>query len=277
MADTTVYQVDAFTDRLFAGNPAGVMLLDDFLPDETLQAIAAENNLAETAFAVRTGEGAFRLRWFTPAAEVPLCGHATLATAHVLWTEEEERAERLVFDTASGPLLVTRAEQGYTLDLPADPPVPVAAPEGLVEALGAEPEAVLAGQYLMAVFASDAAVRALDPDMRALKSVRLKRGRGAAEDCVIATAPGEVVATASGGGYDFVSRFFAPTVGIDEDPVTGSAHCMLTPYWSSRLGKARLSAFQASARGGELACELAGDRVRLTGSAVTYLRGALRL
>ncbi|MBB4659435.1 PhzF family phenazine biosynthesis protein [Parvularcula dongshanensis] len=277
MTEHTLYQVDAFADRLFAGNPAGVMILDEFFPDETLQAIAMENNLAETAFAVRKGAGAYDLRWFTPGAEVPLCGHATLATAHVLWAEEGEDAERFSFDTLSGPLHVERTGEGYTLDFPADPPVPVEAPDGLAEALGTEPESVLAGQYLLAVLKDEAAVRALRPNLLALEAVGLPRGRGTAENCVCVTAPGEVCVTAEGEAYDFVSRFFAPTVGITEDPVTGSAHCMLTPYWAERLGKTTLFAFQASARGGAVACELAGDRVRLTGSAFTYLRGTIRL
>ena len=264
-----LYQVDAFADRLFAGNPAGVMILDAFLPDETLQALAAENNLAETAYAVRRGPGAYDLRWFTPGTEVPLCGHATLAAAHVLWTEEGEDADALTFDTLSGLLTVTRRADGYAMDFPADPPERIDAPDGLAEALGVVPEAVLAGQYLLAVLPDETSVRELAPNLLALEGVRVPRGRGDAEDCVCVTAPGD--------RHDFVSRFFGPTVGITEDPVTGSAHCMLTPYWAARLGKTNLSAFQASPRGGAVGCMLHGDRVELRGQAVTYMRAALRL
>ncbi|WP_031549820.1 PhzF family phenazine biosynthesis protein [Parvularcula oceani] len=266
MTSRDMFQVDAFAERLFTGNPAGVMVLDAFLPDETLQAIAAENNLAETAFAVRKGEGHYDLRWFTPGAEVPLCGHATLATAHVLYTELDEAAASLRFDTLSGALSVAREGEAYVLDFPADPPEPISAPEGLAEALGAPLEAVLAGQYLLAVLPDEAALRALRPNLLALGEIRSPR-EGVATDCVCVTAPGE--------DFDFVSRFFGPTVGITEDPVTGSAHCMLTPYWAERLGKTELSAFQASARGGKVNCVLDGDRVRLTGGAVTYLRGRI--
>ena len=269
MTQYTLYQVDAFAERLFAGNPAAVMVLDDFLPDETLQAIAAENNLAETAYAVQRGDGAYDLRWFTPGTEVPLCGHATLGAAHVLWTEEGEAAETLAFETLSGTLTVAHDGEAYVLDFPADPPVEVAAPANLSEALGVTPEAVLAGQYLLAVLPDEASLRGLKPNLLALESVRVPRGRGAVEDCLCVTAPGEA--------HDFVSRFFGPTVGITEDPVTGSAHCMLTPYWAARLGKTRLSAFQASVRGGAVGCELAGDRVLLRGTGVTYLKGLLRL
>ena len=270
MTTHDLYQVDAFADRLFAGNPAGVMVLDAFLPDGTLQAIAQENNLAETAYAVRTGAGRYDLRWFTPGTEVPLCGHATLATAHVLWTELEEGAEALAFQTLSGTLTVARAEGGdaYVMDFPADPPEPIGAPDGLTEALGVRPDAVLAGQYLLAVLEDEVSLRALTPNLLALAEVRSPR-EGLAASCVCVAAPGDET--------DFVSRFFGPTVGITEDPVTGSAHCMLTPYWAVRLGKTTLSAYQASARGGHVGCELVGDRVRLTGRAVTYLRGRVAL
>ncbi|MEM9232899.1 MAG: PhzF family phenazine biosynthesis protein [Pseudomonadota bacterium] len=265
-----MYQVDAFTDRLFAGNPAGVMPLEEWLPDQTLQAIAAENNLAETAFIIPEGPGRYHLRWFTPGVEVPLCGHATLATAHVLWTEEKIAADCLTFETLSGELRVERAGGRYKMDFPADPPVPIDLPLGMTEALEGNPVAMLAGQYLMARFGSQAEIEALSPDFRALSSIRTERGRGAAEDCVVATAPGK-------DGYDFVSRFFGPTVGIDEDPVTGSAHCMLAPYWAAELGKSELKARQISPRGGDLLCTVEGDRVLLEGSCVTYLRGEIEL
>ena len=266
-----LYQVDAFADRLFTGNPAGVMILDAFLPDGTLQALAAENNLAETAYAVPRGDGAYDLRWFTPGAEVPFCGHATLATAHVLLAEERLDADAVRFETRHvGPLTVERSANGYTLDGPAGAPQPISMPEGLAEALGAVPETVLAGQYLMAVFRDEATVRGLEPDPLALARVRSPLPDASVDGhCVFATAPGE--------SYDVVSRFFGPTVGIPEDPVTGSAHCMAAPYWAKRLNKETLSAYQASPRGGAVACEVAGDRVRLTGGAVTYMRAELRL
>ena len=266
-----LYQVDAFADRLFTGNPAGVMILDAFLPDETLQALAAENNLAETAYAVPRDDGAFDLRWFTPAAEVPFCGHATLAAAHVLMAEEGLGASEVRFATRHvGTLTVERTDDRYVLDGPAGDPQPIEPPERLAEALGAVPETVLAGQYIMAVLPDEASVRALDPDLLALSRVRSPMpDAGMDAHCVFATVPGEQ--------HDFVSRLFGPTVGIPEDPVTGSAHCMAAPYWARRLGKTTLSAFQASPRGGAVGCEVRGDRVRLTGGAVTYMRAALRL
>lgn len=268
MADYDLFQVDAFTDRVFGGNPAAVMQLDAWLPDETLQSIAAENNLAETAYFIARGEGRYDLRWFTPGTEVPLCGHATLATAHVLYTELGETAESLFFDTLSGVLTVTRSGAAYAMDFPADPPAAVKTPHLLIEALGDDPVEVLGGQYLLVVYEDAETVRALTPNMLILERINSGRGRGAAENCVCVTAPGD-------GGYDFISRFFGPTVGITEDPVTGSAHCMLTPYWAARLNRDGLTAWQASPRGGHVGCELRGDRVVLTGQAVTYLRGRI--
>ncbi|MBP2228499.1 PhzF family phenazine biosynthesis protein [Azospirillum agricola] len=257
-----IYQVDAFTDRVFAGNPAAVVPLESWLPDEQLQAIAAENNLAETAYFLRSGD-VFELRWFTPAVEVDLCGHATLATAFVISTLLEPGRDRLDFVTRqAGTLTVTRSGDLFTLDFPSRPAEPVAAPDpGLAAALGGPaPVAVLAARDYLVVYEDEAAVRALSPDMAAL--AKLDRY------AVCATAPGA-------DGVDFVSRFFAPAQGIPEDPVTGSAHCTLIPYWAERLGKTALSARQVSARGGELACALAGDRVRIGGKAVLYLEGAI--
>ncbi len=259
-----IYQVDAFTDAVFAGNPAAVVPLDSWLPDATLQAIAAENNLAETAFFVRRGAG-HELRWFTPTEEVDLCGHATLATAFVLATVIEPGRSRWEFATRkAGSLTVTRDGDLFTLDFPSRPPEPMAAPPaGLLEALGGPaPVAVLKSRDLLVVYEDEAAVRALAPDMSALARL------DAFAVCV--TAPGT-------GGVDFVSRFFAPAGGIPEDPVTGSAHCTLIPYWAARLGKARMEARQVSARGGVLSCELAGDRVRIAGKAVLYLEGAIHV
>ena len=255
-----LFQIDAFASRVFAGNPAAVCPLESWLDDATLQAVATENNLSETAFFVPEGNE-FSLRWFTPAVEVDLCGHATLASGHVVLTILDPARESVTFSSRSGPLTVTRAGDALAMDLPALPPEPCALPADLVAGLGAKPDAVLAEMDYLAVFASEADVAALVPDVAAL--ARLDR-RG-----VIATAPGENV--------DFVSRFFAPRAGIPEDPVTGSAHCLLTPYWAKRLGKDRLEARQISARGGALACELQGGRVRIEGRVALYLDGEITL
>jgi len=255
---TPIFQVDAFTTRRFAGNPAAVMPLDRFLADAVMQAVAAENNLAETAFLVPDG-GDYRLRWFTPATEVPLCGHATLASAAVVMERLEPGRNSVVFHSASGPLTVTRTETGYVMNFPVRPSEPVPAPTGLAEALGAVPvEALVDAFNYMAVLESAQVVRALAPDIAAI--ARLDRSG------VIVTAPGDE-------GYDFVSRYFAPAKGIPEDPVTGGAHCALVPYWAKRLGKTEFRAFQASRRGGEILCRLVHDRVELEGSCVFYMEG----
>ncbi|MGV3720293.1 MAG: PhzF family phenazine biosynthesis protein [Actinomycetota bacterium] len=255
-----LYQIDAFADRVFGGNPAAVCPLASWLADALLQAIAAENNLSETAFFIPTEETP-RLRWFTPLAEVDLCGHATLAAAFVLFERLQPGRETVTFQSRSGPLTVTRSRDLLSLDFPA---LPLTAPlptDALARALQTRPIEVRGGMDLLAVFGSQAEVRALKPDMERLKGL----------DCrgVIATAPGDEV--------DFVSRFFAPAVGIPEDPVTGSAHCALTPYWAGRLGKSTLRARQISRRGGELQCELIGERVRISGRAVLYLEGNIQL
>lgn len=257
------YQVDAFTRTRFAGNPAAVCPLPRWLPDATLQAIAAENNLAETAFYVPDG-AEFNLRWFTPEVEVDLCGHATLATAFVQMTALEPRRTEIRFHSRSGPLAVTRDGEAFTLDFPARPPTIAEAPTGLISALGGTPREVLLSRDWLVVYGSAEEVRALRPDFAALARVE-----GAF--AVIATGPGDV------SGVDFVSRFFAPAQGIPEDPVTGSAHCTLTPYWAGRLGRAQLEARQVSRRGGELRCTLSGDRVGLTGHAVLVKTGEFLL
>jgi len=255
---TRIFQLDAFTTRRFAGNPAAVMPMDRFLEVAVLQALAAENNLAETAFLVADG-GDYRLRWFTPTTEVPLCGHATLASAAVVMERLEPGRRRVVFHSASGPLTVTRTAGGYVMDFPARPSQPVPAPSGLADALGVVPIEVWADTFnYLALLESAPAVRELAPDIAAI--ARLDR------QGVIVTAPGD-------GTYDFVSRYFAPAKGIPEDPVTGGAHCALTPFWAPRLGKTELRAFQASRRGGEIVCRLAGDRVELEGACVFYLEG----
>jgi PhzF family phenazine biosynthesis protein len=254
-----IFQVDAFATSRFTGNPAAVMPMDVLPDDATLQAIAAENNLAETAFLVRDGAD-YRLRWFTPAVEVPLCGHATLASAAVIMERLEPGRREVVFRTASGPLTVWRTDNGYCMSLPARPSDPIPAPDGLAEALGAVPLEVFANMFnYMAVMDCAATVRALAPNMAAVAKI----GRPG----IIATAQGD-------GGHDFVSRYFAPAKGIDEDPVTGAAHCMLIPYWAKRLGRTALHAHQASRRGGELRCRLAGDRVEIEGACIFYLEGS---
>ncbi|MFH1852535.1 MAG: PhzF family phenazine biosynthesis protein [Candidatus Neomarinimicrobiota bacterium] len=253
------YQVDAFTGSVFAGNPAGVCPLTEWPVDELLQSIAAENNLSETAFFVREGDH-FHLRWFTPVVEVNLCGHATLATAFVLFNKLNFPGEHLRFRSLSGELNVTRAGDLLTLDFPAQPARPVAAPPELTAGLGQEPQAVLKAVDYLVVYESAAQVRSLHPRMDILAD--FSRG-------VIATAPGE--------DCDFVSRFFAPAVGIPEDPVTGSAHTTLTPYWSQRLDKKQLHARQISVRGGELYCTDRGDRVAIAGRAVIFLEGEISI
>jgi PhzF family phenazine biosynthesis protein len=254
-----IYQVDAFASRLFGGNPAAVVVLGhDFWDDATMQRVAAENNLAETAFVVTTA-GHRRLRWFTPTMEVPLCGHATLASGAVVLDRLEPHLDSVVFDSASGPLTVARTENGYAMDLPARESHPSSPPPGLVDALGQRPDDVWVNEHnYLAVFDTAAKVRQLAPDMVAI--ARLDRLG------VIVTAPGD-------NGFDFVSRYFAPAKGIPEDPVTGAAHCMLAPYWATRLNKTTFRAYQASSRGGEVICAVVEDRVRLQGSCVFYLEG----
>ncbi len=254
------YHVDAFTSARFHGNPAGVCLLDAWLPDETMLAIAAENRHSETAFVVPNG-AENDLRWFTPRVEVSLCGHATLAAAHVLLVELGRPASDVRFHSQSGPLTVTREADLLVLDFPARATEPCQVSDALAHALGKAPVEARRARSYLAVFACESDVLSLEPDMAAVAELD---ARG-----VIVTAPGRDV--------DFVSRFFAPKVGIPEDPVTGTAHCALIPYWSARLGRRQLSARQLSARGGELWCQHCGERVRIGGSAVTYLRGELEV
>jgi PhzF family phenazine biosynthesis protein len=257
-----LYQIDAFADGLFTGNPAAVCPLEEWLPDDVMQAIAAENNLSETAFFVPEGDG-YRLRWFTPTTEVDLCGHATLASAFVVFRWLMPQRNEVTFQTQqAGPLTVSRESDLLALDFPARPPSPCAMPDGLAAALGRHPAAVLAARDYLAVYETADDIRALTPDFAAI--ARLDRF------AVIATAPGTE-------GIDFVSRFFAPARGVDEDPVTGSAHCTLIPYWAGRLGKTRLEARQLSRRGGALTCALQGDRVTIAGRAVLYLEGRITI
>ena len=256
------YQVDAFTSEVFKGNPAGVCLLDEWLDDSVLQGIGTENNLSETAFLVRNAIG-FDLRWFTPAVEVALCGHATLGSAYVLFNYLNWAAPTVTFVTRrSGQRVVGRRGDLLEMDFPARPPAPRGAPAGLAEALGARPVAVMGSEEdLLVVLASERAVAELTPDIAGLAKIE---SRG-------------IIVTAKGEECDFVSRFFAPVVGVAEDPVTGSAHCVLVPYWAGILGKQDLYARQISRRGGELFCRNRGARVTIAGRAVLYLEGTLYL
>lgn len=256
-----LYHINAFTNELFHGNPAAVCPLSEWLNDKQLQAIAAENNLSETAFF--TGqEGRYALRWFTPGIEVDLCGHATLATAYIIFSEYERSRETLQFTTRSGDLFVTRmGDNVFAMDFPAKPPSECKVPVHLTAGLGAEPLEVLMADDYVAVFADETAVRALQPDFKCLQNLSC---RG-------------IIATALGDRCDFVSRFFAPNMGIDEDPVTGSTHCTLAPYWATRLGKNLLKARQVSKRGGCMQCEIKADRVILSGECVKYLQGEIEI
>jgi PhzF family phenazine biosynthesis protein len=260
-----IYWIDAFTTCVGKGNPAAVVPLEHWIDDSTMHRIAFENGLSETAFLVRTGEARYHLRWFTPAVEVDLCGHATLASGFLLFQELGVSAKTIVFDSRSGPLAVTRsAEDRIELDFPSRPTTGIVEPsEALVRGLGRAPAFVLgAPARWVCVYANADDVSNLRPDHALLKQVK----------------PGRIIATALGGGdCDFVSRYFAPDAGIAEDPVTGSAHCTLTPYWADRLGRNSLHARQVSARGGELWCSLEGQRVKIAGQAVLYLKGEITL
>ncbi|MEK9968298.1 MAG: PhzF family phenazine biosynthesis protein [Ferrovibrio sp.] len=264
-----LYQVDAFADAVFKGNPAAVMPLDSWLPDATMQALAAENNLAETAFFVPQkgglGEDGFGLRWFTPEVEIDLCGHATLASAWVIFKKLNQNRKGIDFFTRSGKLTVTQdGDSGrLTLDFPARPTEPVQPCAGLIEAIGAAPKEIRGARDYMLVYDNAATVRALKPDMTGLMDLD--------KFAVIVTAPGDRP------GIDCVSRFFAPAKGIPEDPVTGSAHCSIVPYWAQQLGKTEIAAYQASKRGGTLYCRLDGDRVFMAGTCKPFLEGTVTL
>jgi len=255
-----IYQIDAFAEKPFEGNPAAVVPLDNWLPEETMQAIAEENNLAETAFFVPTGDG-FHIRWFTPRKEVALCGHATLASAFVLFELLGYEGDAIQFDSLSGPLFVTKSGALLTLNFPANVPVKCETPDELVKGLGRTPLECYRNDDYVAVFEDEQAVLAIEPDHRYLEQLDL---RG-----VIVTAPSVA--------QDFVARFFAPKFGIPEDPVTGSAYTQLCPYWSEKTGKTRFNARQVSARSGLLVCELKGDRVFISGRAIKYLEGSIEI
>lgn len=257
-----LYWIDAFGRTPFTGNPAAVVPLSEWLPDGMMQKIAFENGLAETAFFLRLAPGRYHLRWFTPCAEVDLCGHATLATAFTLFTKLGYTEDQVIFDTRSGQLSVRRMPDGrIELDFPSRPAVPADPPTAVIKGLGATPMYYAEAEANLAVFDSEADILALKPDFAALATLE--------QYGTIATAPGDEC--------DFVSRFFAPRVGVPEDSVTGSAHCVLTPYWSDRLGKTKHYAKQLSSRGGELWCELFQERVRITGHARLYLSGKINI
>ena len=255
-----LYQVDAFTGKVFAGNPAAVCPLEAWPEDSLMQNIAAENNLSETAFFIREGED-YRIRWMTPTVEVDLCGHATLASAFVIFRFIEPDADRIVFRSRSGDLAVVREGDLLSLDFPANRPHHQAPPKKLLDAFPAQPSEVLWNRSFVLVYGSEDAVRNMKPDIRKLQDVE---------------AFGAII-TARGNEADFVSRFFVPQVGVDEDPVTGYAHTILVPYWAERLGRSKLRALQVSRRGGELFCEDRGDRVKIAGRAVLYLQGHIEI
>lgn len=273
--DILYYHIDAFTSSVFAGNPAGVCFLEEWPDDQVLQNIAAENNLPETAFLV-PGDGFYDLRWFAPMMEIDLCGHATLASAHAIFEFINRQSRRVDFQTASGPLSVVRQDELLVMDFPSRPPEPCEPPDGLAEILGAPFMETLSARELLVVLEDEEQVRGLAPDFAGIAALETF--------AVCVTAPGGN--SAPGGSTepgaitapcDFVSRFFAPAAGIDEDPVTGSAHCTLIPYWSRRLKKQALHARQLSARGGELYCVDNGERVSIGGLAKTYLTGTIKI
>lgn len=255
-----IYQVDAFTSKLFCGNPAAVCPLNDWLEDDVMQSIAAENNLAETAFFVKN-KNYYDLRWFTPETEVDLCGHATLATAYVIFNLLKNGSEKIIFQTKSGKLEVTKRNDLLVMNFPSRKPVATEIPEGLVEAMGKAPKEVFQSRDLLLLYDSEEEILSLQPNFNLLSKI----------DCF------GYIATAKGNESDFVSRFFAPKEGINEDPVTGSAHSTLIPFWAERLGKNELLAHQISKRGGELFCKLLGDRVEIAGNAFLYLTGSIEI
>jgi PhzF family phenazine biosynthesis protein len=255
-----LYQIDAFSSQIFSGNPAAVCPLEQWLEDSIMQAIAQENNLSETAFFVPEGDS-YRIRWFTPVAEVDLCGHATLATAFVIFNYFDTLSDHVSFYSKSGELAVVKEEELLSMDFPSQPPVVCRAPRALLDGIGKKPLEVLCSEDYVALFLSENDIIELNPDMALLKKLDL---RG-------------IIVTAQGKNVDFVSRFFAPKFGVDEDPVTGSAHCALTPYWANKLNKKNLHAYQMSQRGGELFCKDCGNRVIISGRAVKFMEGSITL
>ena len=253
-----IYQIDAFTDQVFGGNPAGVCPLEAWLTTETMQKIAMENCVAETAFFIPTDDG-FHIRWFTPEFEMDLCGHATLAAAHVLARHLNYKYPKIKFQSNSGELLVTVEGDLLTLDFPARMPVPAEAPQIILDGISHKPLEILKARDYVLVYEDEDVIRRIQPDVSLLNQINID--------------PGGIIVTSKGKDVDFVSRFFTPQASVFEDPVTGSAHCSLIPFWAERLGKDELSALQLSPRGGKLFCKNAGERVLISGKAVTYLEG----
>ncbi len=256
-----IYQVDAFSGAIFSGNPAAICPLDEWLPDAMLQSIASENNLSETAYFIKRSEGKYDLRWFTPAVEIDLCGHATLASAWILFNELGVEGDFLHFQTKSGELVVQRRGDLLAMNFPSRPPQPTAPCAGLLKALGGAPKSVLAARDYLVIYGTEKEVKALKPDVAALMDID--------KFAVIVTAPGDTC--------DFVSRFFAPAKGVAEDPVTGSAHSTLIPYWAGVLKKDVMHARQISARGGEIFCQMMGDRVEIAGRGALFLTGEIMI
>lgn len=261
MTSLPIYQIDAFSDQIFSGNPAAICPLDEWLTDDVMQKVASENNLSETAFFKQTGDAAFDLRWFTPTAEVDLCGHATLATAYLLFEKLQTGLDEIAFSTKSGILSVERKGDMIEMCFPARPGQETEVPEGFQAAHGCQPSRFLKASKSLAIFETEGHVAHFVPDQTYIKEL--------GGDGLIISAPGETC--------DFVSRYFAPHQGVDEDPVTGSAHCTSIPYWSDRLGKSKLHARQISARSGDLYCEMIGDQVKMAGRAAFYMEGTIYL
>ena len=258
--ELSLYQIDAFASKSFEGNPAAICPLDEWLPDQLMQSIAQENNLSETAFFTPTAKG-FHIRWFTPASEVDLCGHATLASAYVLFNILGHKNDRVEFDSKSGILTVTKNNEWLVLDFPAQPPVICDTPKEILKAFNIAPIECLKSEDYIVVFEREIDIESAQPDLEQLKKLDL---RG-------------VIITAKSSRYDFIARFFAPKYGIPEDPVTGSAYTQLAPYWASKIGSKRFNVKQVSSRGGELSCEIVDDRVLISGKAVSYLEGKIKI
>ncbi|MCP4687473.1 MAG: PhzF family phenazine biosynthesis protein [Desulfobacterales bacterium] len=258
--EISLYQIDACASKLFEGNPAAVCPLEEWPSDEIMQSIAAENNLSETAFFIPRGDG-FHIRWFTPVSEVDLCGHATLASAYVLFDILGYKGDKVAFDSRSGTLTVTRDNDRLVMDFPAQPPVSCDIPREILQAFNITPVECLKSEDYLVVFERESDVESAGPDFDRLQKLDL---RG-------------VIITAKSSRHDFVARFFAPKYGVPEDPVTGSAYTQLAPYWASQTGKKRFNAKQVSSRGGELTCEIVGDRVLISGKAVKYLEGKIEI
>lgn len=260
---TKIFQIDAFTNKMFGGNPAAICPLKEWIPNETMLQIAKENNLAETAFFVHDKDNLFQLRWFTPEVEIDLCGHATLASAYVILNCLNHDFDTVNFDTLSGRLIVKRIEDGLQMDLPSRPPQPAELPEIIRDSLSIQPHMVFKSRDYMLVYKDENEVASLHVNANKISAINLD--------------PGGIIVTAKGDQVDFVSRFFTPGASVFEDPVTGSAHCTLTPYWANELNKNKLKALQISERRGNLDCELKGDRVIISGQAVKYLEGKIKI